>query len=143
MKLKKVEEKDIDNIILYEKKYFNDTLGKDYIKMQLNNPYAYYVLILDDSSNFRGYLGATLETEGEIQNFFIVEGFRKKGYGHFLLKNLIEEAKRRNVKTIYLEVAINNLNAISLYESFDFKKSHIRKGYYNGLDAQVMIKEMF
>ena len=41
-----------------------------------------------------------------------------------------------------LEVKETNTPAISLYEKLGFKISHKRKGYYNGVDAIVMIKEM-
>ena len=37
-----------------------------------------------------------------------------------------------------LEVKVDNINAIKLYEKFDFKVIHIRRGYYNGVDALIM-----
>ena len=41
-------------------------------------------------------------------------------------------------KSISLEVNVNNLYAIKLYENFGFKKVAIRKGYYNGIDGFLM-----
>ena len=37
-----------------------------------------------------------------------------------------------------LEVKVDNINAIKLYEKFDFKVIHTRRGYYNGVDALIM-----
>ena len=41
-----------------------------------------------------------------------------------------------------LEVRVDNLIAISLYEKFGFEKVSIRKGYYDGVDGLLMKLEL-
>jgi len=43
-----------------------------------------------------------------------------------------------SVETVTLEVAVNNEAAINLYKKFGFEIIHIRKKYYNGIDAYLM-----
>jgi RimJ/RimL family protein N-acetyltransferase len=55
----------------------------------------------------------------------------RKGYGNLMMKNLIGRAKEHNVDEIDLTVDKINLQAIRLYEKFDFDKvsehdSHFR-----------------
>ena len=53
-----------------------------------------------------------------------------------------EILKAFNIENVTLEVKMDNINAINLYEKLGFKKASIRKGYYNGVDGILMIKEV-
>ena len=63
--------------------------------------------------------------------------FRNKGIGTKLLKRLTETVE----KSISLEVRENNYSAISLYKKFNFNEKAIRKGYYQGIDGILMVRE--
>ena len=71
----------------------------------------------------------------EIEYIGVLEQYRNKGIGSKLMEYLKD-------KSISLEVDINNKYAIKLYEKYGFKKASIRKNYYNGNDAYLMIKEV-
>ena len=45
-------------------------------------------------------------------------------------------------KTISLEVKIDNYPAIKLYKKFDFVPKATRKGYYNGIDGILMVRDV-
>jgi ribosomal-protein-alanine N-acetyltransferase len=45
-------------------------------------------------------------------------------------------------KKIFLEVAENNMPARKLYERNGYKQIAIRRGYYNGIDAIIMQKDL-
>jgi len=63
---------------------------------------------------------------------------RMRGLGGKLLEFQI---KKYPGKTIYLEVAADNIMAIRFYESLAFKKVHFAKGFYsNGKDAWKMTR---
>ena len=142
MEIKKLDLSYIDEIINYEKLYFDTTLGADYIINDItNNEYARYFIMLDNDK-LVGYIGINVDLYGEILNFFIVDNYRGQGHGIALLNNALLEAKQSGSISISLEVKETNTPAISLYEKLGFKISHKRKGYYNGIDAIVMIKEM-
>ena len=131
---------DIDEIVKFEEMYFGQTLGLNHFKIELNNPYAYFIVCKENDKTL-GYISSTLEEMGEILNFFVVEEYRKKGIGKFILDNVILEAKKRNVKSLYLEVSEKNIGAISLYKKCGFNIVRIRKNYYKDSNAYVMIKE--
>ena len=78
----------------------------------------------------------TLDTINII-DVYVKDEYRNKGYASKILKFIFDYYKDRNVRYM-LEVKVDNLNAIKLYEKFDFKVIHARKGYYNGVDAFIM-----
>ena len=76
----------------------------------------------------------------DIGNICIDLKYQGKGYGEFLLKDLIKNCIKKEVEFLHLEVRIDNYKAYNLYEKMGFIKTRIRKGYYNGTDAIEMVK---
>ncbi len=73
----------------------------------------------------------------EINDIEVEEQYRNMGIGTELLNKLTEIVQ----KSISLEVRINNYNAIKLYKKFNFQEKAIRKGYYQGIDGILMVRE--
>ena len=67
---------------------------------------------------------------------------RGQGYGSRLMELFLTEMRRRAVMIVTLEVRIDNLPAIRLYEKFGFEQVSIRKGYYDGVDGLLMKLEL-
>ncbi|MGH7278103.1 MAG: GNAT family N-acetyltransferase, partial [Candidatus Rokuibacteriota bacterium] len=65
---------------------------------------------------------------------------RRHGFGRTLLQGVIEDARRRGLRVVALEVRPSNSEARGLYESFGFQVVGRRRGYYydTGEDALVM-----
>lgn len=80
--------------------------------------------------------------EGQIMNIAVSEKFRNRGIATEILKSLIETAVNDNCENITLEVAENNISAISLYEKSGFCAVGRRKGFYHGVDALIMEKKL-
>ncbi len=74
--------------------------------------------------------------ETHILNLTISPNFRKNGLGKSLVQLIINDSKIRGVEDIILEVRVNNLNAISLYENLNFKKVGVRKNYYESKEGR-------
>ena len=53
---------------------------------------------------------------------------------------MINIIKDMDISNITLEVRVDNLVAIKMYEKFGFKKQAIRKNYYQGVDGILMEK---
>ena len=91
-----------------------------------------------------GYIIAKISTpETHILNLTIASDFRKQGLGKTLIELIINDSKIRGTEDIILEVRINNIDAISLYEKLDFKRVGIRKNYYessNGREDAYVFK---
>ena len=80
--------------------------------------------------------------EAEIMNLAVLPTHRRRGIANRLLTLLIDTAADKECEFITLEVATDNLAAISLYESFGFKTVGRRNGFYNGKDALIMEKKL-
>lgn len=142
MEIKYLDFEHIDEVIAYENLYFGSSLGRDYIINDItNNPYARYLMAIE-KEELIGYIGINVDRFGEILNFFVMENQRNQGVGKALLNEALYYAKKAGSESISLEVKETNINAISLYELFGFEVSHKRKGYYNGVDALLMIKKL-
>ena len=64
--------------------------------------------------------------EIEIIKICIIKSHQRKNYGSIL----INEIKKLNIKKIFIEVSIENVNAINFYLKNGFQKIGVRKGYY-------------
>ena len=78
----------------------------------------------------------------EIQYIYVNEEKRKNNIASKLLEKLIAESKKFACVNITLEVNVNNIAAIKLYEKYGFKKVAIREKYYGSEDGLLMIREM-
>ena len=113
----------------------NDYLQEKNLKNELdNNPFG-KLLILIENKKIIGYLYySDIYERTEINQIEIIEEERNKGKGDMLLKKMIETVN----KDITLEVRINNIYAIKLYENNNFKRVALREKYYNGIDGLLM-----
>ncbi|OOF52109.1 ribosomal-protein-alanine N-acetyltransferase [Rodentibacter genomosp. 1] len=67
--------------------------------------------------------------EATLFNIAIEPVMQGKGFGSFLLKELIEQLKEKGIQTLWLEVRESN-PARWLYEKQGFNEVDIRKNYY-------------
>ena len=84
--------------------------------------------------------------EAHLLNVCITRDRQGRGYGRVLLDFLVDDLRRRDVSTIFLEVRPSNLPAIRLYESAGFVEIGLRPNYYPAEkgheDARVMAMEL-
>ena len=81
--------------------------------------------------------------EAQINYFVVNQKFRKKGFGSHLMKYLIEQCEKLNLKKLLLEVSRSNIIAEKFYSRFDFFTVGIRKNYYkDGSDAVLKEKKL-
>ena len=101
------------------------------------NPFG-KVLVYKENEEIIAYLYySEIYERIEINNIEVKAEFRNKGIGTKLLKRLTETVE----KSISLEVRENNYSAISLYKKLNFNEKAIRKGYYQGIDGILMVRE--
>ena len=105
-----------------------DPIINDYTKV-----YAYKI----DNKYVSFVVGQILYENAEIIDIYVTPDYRRKGIAKELMHKVIDDVQ---VKNITLEVNINNKNAILMYNSLGFKETTLRKGYYNGEDALLMLK---
>ena len=71
----------------------------------------------------------------DLLNIIVKPEYQNQGIGGVLLKYIIDN---KQDKKIMLEVRSKNINAIKLYQKYDFKIINIRKNYYKDDDAIIM-----
>ena len=99
-----------------------------------NNPF-WKILLYKKNNEIIGFIYySEIYERIEINQFEIKKEYRNCGFGNIFLNEFI---KRVN-KDITLEVNINNIAAIKVYENNGFVKKSIRKGYYKGIDGILM-----
>jgi [ribosomal protein S18]-alanine N-acetyltransferase len=103
----------------------------------------YYVVALEGELVV-GYAGLSVgDVEGWVQNIAVRRDQQRRGIGRALLEALLAEAARRKVKTVLLEVAVDNRAAQKLYDGYGFQAIGVRRGYYqpSNTDALVMRRD--
>ena len=78
--------------------------------------------------------------EAQINYFVIKQKFRKKGFGSYLMRFLINHCEKLKVNKLFLEVSQNNIQAEKFYDSFDFYTVGIRSNYYRD-GSNALLKE--
>jgi len=129
---------DISLINELEKEFSNIKVLDDFNK----NIFSKY-FIYKEKSNIIAYINYyDLYERFEIANIEVKEEFRNQKIGSKLIEHLLEIAKDKKVENITLEVNVNNIYAIKLYEKYGFVKVAIREKYYDGVDGYLMERKM-
>ena len=140
--IKQINEKDIDicyeldsnTISLWSKKQWTNELKKEGVKV-------FCLTYLDTVIGICVF--HVILDEAQIHFFVVNKKYRKKGYGTYLMKHLIKECKKLNLKKLFLEVSHTNFTAEKFYSHFDFSTVGIRKNYYkDGSDALLKEKKL-
>lgn len=110
-------------------------------KEEFSSPTRHFVVALDDAQSIIGYAGvfAPGGAEADVLTVGVIPSHRGKGIARQLMALITEWAKQQGSIAMMLEVKVDNLEAIELYESLGYSKLNVRKDYFGaGLDALVM-----
>ena len=116
---------DYDVLSQIEKSIFQDPISKIELKNFEEQP-AYKIWKIEEKKIVGFVSFFNVKDEIEIIKICIIKSHQRKNYGSIL----INEIKKLNVKKIFLEVSMENLNAINFYLKNGFQKIGVRKGYY-------------
>jgi ribosomal-protein-alanine N-acetyltransferase len=92
----------------------------------------------------------SVASEADVLNIGVLKSFQKQGIGQMLLKELLLEAERLKIPSIWLEVRESNLNAQTFYKRNEFIEIQKRKSFYSNpaedavlmrLDVNKLIKK--
>lgn len=103
------------------------------------NDYTHILCYIIDNKYVGFLIYQLLYEDSEIIDIYVKNEQRNKGIGSALINNMLDN---KDIKRVTLEVKEDNINAIKLYNSLGFREVAIRKGYYNGVDALLMLKEV-
>ena len=89
----------------------------------------------------RGYAGFWYDgDDAEIVTIGVGKQFQRWGIAASLMEALIARAREQGAQRMLLEVRVDNIPALALYERFGFARMGLRKRYYQpeGIDAYTM-----
>jgi ribosomal-protein-alanine N-acetyltransferase len=85
--------------------------------------------------------------ECHLLNLCVRQTERGQGLGEKMVQYLMNQARQKDMGSIFLEVRVSNLAAINLYDKLGFNEIGLRRDYYpdrNGReDALVLAHEIF
>jgi ribosomal-protein-alanine N-acetyltransferase len=144
--LRRATTRDIAPIMRLETGTFvTDGWSEDAMLSELRSPHSYYLVaertgLPDAIDGYAGLFAPQGAGEGDIQTIAVAEDARRAGLGRSLMNALIDEARKRGVTQLFLEVRADNPGAQHLYETLGFEQIAVRTGYYqpDGVDANVM-----
>ena len=143
---------EITSMTLSDLELMKNTLYSDFdnfwsynvLKQELENEKTKYI-IAKENNEVVGFAGILVVLdEATLNNIVVKKSCRCRGIGGELLETLIDLCADLKLKSFTLEVNVENIPAIKLYEKFGFKNLGIRKKYYNNsTDAYIMTKSDF
>lgn len=144
--MKASDENISDLLVLEEQVYSGKTPWSKFsfeseLKKHANSIY----LVVYEGSTLVAFVGMRMQAqEGHITNIAVKPTYQHQGIGTYLLKVMIELAKKNQAVQMTLEVRVDNVGAKNLYQSLGFKPNFIRKNYYAAehIDALNMIKNL-
>jgi ribosomal-protein-alanine N-acetyltransferase len=145
MKVKNVNSRDLNQIMILEKEVFRKNAFSEQLMEQLIHRNTFFLKLINEKNKHEliGFIIAIRDKIDRINiiNLLIDPRFQNKGYGAFLLKNTLQRIIELNeIKKVVLNVQESNLQAIRLYEKFNFKKNprKIENYYQSGESAFLM-----
>lgn len=123
----------LDDLAQLESMAFSRPWSYDALAEELQNPLAVFFVAEDvETERSLGYIGMHhILDEGLIANIVVHPGYRRLGIGTRLVNEVIEYAKKHDIRRLTLEVRASNAPAIALYENMGFKKEGVRRGFYD------------
>ncbi|MGQ9509565.1 MAG: ribosomal protein S18-alanine N-acetyltransferase [Thermodesulfobacteriota bacterium] len=77
--------------------------------------------------------------ESELLNLGVHPKYRSRGIGKELMNFYINFCKERGVRSFFLEVSVENMSALRLYQGLQYQIMGTRRKFYSGkVDAWVM-----
>lgn len=128
--LDNLKTKYLDSLVELENKCFKIPWSRNMFLGDVDNPNAYYILLINDDRVI-GYCGLyRVLDESSITNIAVHPDFRKKGLATLMLKNIFEYCLKSSISFVTLEVRESNKDAMKLYMDNGFELVGERKNYY-------------
>ncbi|MBF4607974.1 ribosomal protein S18-alanine N-acetyltransferase [Curtobacterium sp. VKM Ac-1393] len=152
LRLRRAHPQDLDDIMWLEHVSFpTDAWSASQMSGELYSPHGYYIVIetVDDTTvplvvGYAGLSSLAGNPVADVQTIAVAADQRGKGLGRVLFSELLDEARRRGVHEVFLEVRADNPVAQAMYAAFGFERIATRPRYYqpDGVDAWVMRAEL-
>ena len=96
-------------------------------------------LVMEEQGIAAFLVASITNVDCEIENVVVLEDRRRQGLARNLLVELLDQARREQATSIFLEVRESNLAARKLYESFGFHQTAARPRYYSHPEEDAIL----
>jgi [ribosomal protein S18]-alanine N-acetyltransferase len=145
MTLRRATVADLDAIMALERASFpTDAWSPAMMREELSSPHGWYV-VDEAAGRLVGYAGLRAvqnAKDADVQTIAIAEAGRGRGRGRSLLRALLEEAARRGIDEVFLEVRADNPVAHALYASEGFLEIARKPRYYQPDDVDAVVMKL-
>tara|TARA_Y100000815_G_C13225660_1_gene456068 strand:+ start:220 stop:738 length:519 start_codon:yes stop_codon:yes gene_type:complete len=145
---------DVDDIISLNLETLPEHYSNSFfIELLIDSPETF--LVAEHDKTIIGYIMCRIEygfsslkkiklsRKGHIVSFAVKKEYRNQTVGKTLVKQALIGMKSKKCSEAYLEVRVNNLAAINLYQSIDFTiTTTLEKYYRDGQNALLMSKDI-
>lgn len=141
--IKRLTEEHLDFISSIDVYGFSDGWNKNMLKSAISSGNFSGLMYYENGEPLAFITYSVAIDTADIEEVFCLPKCRNKGIAKTLINAASAELKDMGVKKLFLEVKLDNIPAIKLYESLNFVNISIRKKYYkDGKDALVYKKEL-
>ena len=132
----------LDDILEIEKASFLSPWSSRAFRQETHRSISHLWALIADGT-FSGYICFWMFSgEIHLMNIAVHPKRRGKGFGGYLVAEMIEAGKSEGVETAWLEVRPSNLMARILYKNAGFKETGRRVRYYNDTNEDAIIMSM-
>ena len=120
----------LPEVLELERVCFSLPWSREAFLPELPDPACCWLAALLDGQ-LAGYAGMrTVLDEGYVSNVAVAPECRRRGIGEALMRALMAEGLRRQLRFLTLEVRVGNESARRLYARLGFREVGLRPGYY-------------
>lgn len=145
MSLRTATRDDLEAIMALEESSFpSDAWSRTAMSAELASPHGRYLVDVEDGRvvGYGGVRAVRGAADADIQTIALEPALRGKGRGRTLLRALIDEARQRGAREVFLEVRADNPVAQGLYASEGFAEIARRPRYYQPDDVDAIIMQL-
>lgn len=134
-----MNEEDIPEIGIIEKLCFSSPWSEAEIRATFFREDSIYIVVEKDGAVIGYAAFFFVLDEGNIINVGVKPEYRNQKAGEHLMELMIEEARQKEIRKLFLEVRESNRSAIGLYKKFGFKEEGVRKNFYTGPEENGIV----
>ena len=139
---------DLEALMAIEHDLFgSDAWSRESMAAELADRHGYYLVAFpagrpEHIDAYAGLRAPLREPQADIQTIAVAPSARRQGLGRVLMLRLIDEARQRGAREIFLEVRADNPGAQALYESLGFEGIAVRPRYYQPDDVDALVMRL-
>ena len=121
-----------------------DAWSKAMMREELLSPHGRYLVDVEAGRlvGYGGVRAVARAADADIQTIAIAEASRGRGRGRALLRALLQTARDRGAREVFLEVRADNPTAAALYASEGFFEIARRPRYYQPDDVDAVVMKL-